>query len=206
MAAAAMPFLRMAGTRLAPLLARARTSFDRAMPQTNVDRLMEFGPNVLFAASAGLMAPPGTDGMTRAGIVAEDAIGNLALDVGLRMLGGPVSRGIAQLKGKQALSDAGESAVRTGLSMTGGLGLNMAGLMPRPFMNAAYDRYEKDLSDEQQQQLALRDKMIRDQVIREMGGYATVAEPFISAGYDLGYGAPRMASGDEMSVLPLGLM
>lgn len=186
-AAAAMPLLRMAGARLAPLLKGAGASFKAALPKPGMETVMEFGPNAFFALSSGLMAPPGTDNLTRAGAVAEDAIGNFALDMGLRMLGGPVTRGLGRLR-KSPLSEEAEMAVRGGLSMGGSMALNMGGLMPRPFMNAAYDRYEQQATAEQQQQLALRDQAIREQVIREMGGYAPMAEPLISAGYGLGYG------------------
>lgn len=186
-AAAAMPLLRMAGTRLAPLLKGLGASFNAALPRGG-EAVMEFAPNALFALSAAAMAPPETSAGMRAGIAAEDAVANFGLDMGLRMLGGPASRGLARMKGLKHLSKEGEMMTRGGISMLGSVAANMGGLVPRPFMNAAYDQYEQQATAEQQQQLALRDQAIREQVIREMGGYAPMAEPLISAGYGLGYG------------------
>lgn len=168
------------------LLSRLGGAFKAAMPKTGAEWVMEFGPNALFAAGSALMAPEGTDLGTRIGAGAEDAIGNFGLDMGLRMLGGSAASRLAKARGLAKLDDSTEAMLRGGISMGGSMALNMGGLMPRPFLNKAYEDYQSRFDAEQQQQLALRDQAIRDQVIREMGGYAPMAEPLISAGYGFG--------------------
>jgi hypothetical protein len=180
MAAAAARFAGQA------LLSRLGGAFKAAMPKPGAEMLMEFGPNALFAVGSALMAPEGTDLGTRIGAGAEDAIGNFGLDMGLRMLGGPAASRLAKARGLAKLDDSTEAMVRGAISMGGSTALNMSGLMPRYFMNKAYEGYQDRFDAEQQQQLALRDQAIREQVIREMGGYAPLAEPMISAGYTFG--------------------
>jgi hypothetical protein len=67
----------------------------------------------------------------------------------------------------QGLSGAGLETVAWG-----------SGLVPRPFAQGAWDRYNEQMQQEQMQQQAMRDQEIRNQALQELGGAGMLIAPF----------------------------
>jgi hypothetical protein len=166
--------IRFAGLALKPLLAKAARV---ALPQTGRGWAMDVVPNTFFAGLSALSLPEGTDAGTRAGAFAEDMATSLPLSLLGRVGGYGMARGIGRMRNRplsqdsldmvQGLSGAGLETVAWG-----------SGLVPRPFAQGAWDRYNEQMQLEQMQYQAMRDREIRDQTLQELGGAGMLIAPF----------------------------
>lgn len=166
--------IRFAGLALKPLLAKAARV---ALPQTGRGWAMDVVPNALFAGLSTFSLPEGTDAGTRAGAFAEDMATSLPLSWMGRAGGYGMARGIGKMRKRPLSRDSLEMV--QGLS---GAGLETiawgSGLVPRPFAQGAWDRYNEQMQQEQMQQQAMRDQEIRNQTLRELGGAGMLIAPF----------------------------
>lgn len=166
--------IRFAGLALKPLLAKAARV---ALPQTGRGWATDVVPNALFAGLSALSLPEGTDMATRLGAAGEDLATSFPLSIAGRVGGYGMARGIGKMRNRplsrdsldmvQGLSGAGLEALAWG-----------SGLVPRPFAQGAWDRYNEQMQQEQMQQQAMRDQEIRNQTLRELGGAGMLIAPF----------------------------
>ena len=166
--------IRFAGLALKPLLAKAARV---ALPQTGRGWAMDVVPNALFAGLSAFSLPEGTDMATRFGAAGEDLATSLPLSLAGRLGGYGMARGFGKMRKRPLSRDSLEMV--QGLS---GAGLETiawgSGLVPRPFAQGAWDRYNEQMQQEQMQQLAMRDHEIRRQTLQELGGAGMLIAPF----------------------------
>lgn len=146
--------LRPAGTALQNLL---RSAWQSVKPTGWVDGLVDYGPDLAFAARAGATAPPGWG----AALAGED----LALGLGASMAG----RIGADLIGQRLLKlDPIRDAERLGqLRFAGSMGLSMgpALLGFRPVTDMMIKQQEQDIASQQQMAVEERNKHLEEQAI-----------------------------------------
>lgn len=126
---------------------------------------MSVGPNVAFAGMTAMNQPEGTDMMTRFGAGGEDLLGSLLLQTGGRGLGHGIVGGTRRmgvpLNSKWSMGIKG--FVELGTEALG------YGLVPRPFANSAYERFQERMNEQQRAELAARDEEIRREALAAAG-------------------------------------
>lgn len=166
--------LRFAGQLLTRLGPAARSSIPHGARGIAADVL----PNLMFSGLSAASLPEGTPAWQRAGAAAEDLAFTLPLSWLGRGLGYAGARGVGRAMKRPIGPD--DMAMVQGLS--GGLleaGAWSSGLVPRPFANAAFDKYHSQLEADQQQQMALRDAQVREETIRRLGGAGLLMSPMM---------------------------
>jgi hypothetical protein len=126
---------------------------------------MSVGPNVAFAGMTAMNQPEGTDGLTRFGAGVEDLFGSGLLQTVGRGFGHGVVGG-ARRMGVPLNSEWGMGIKGFAELGTEALGY---GLVPRPFANSAYERFEERMSEQQRAELAARDEEIRREALVAAG-------------------------------------
>lgn len=168
--------LRFAGQLLRHMAPAARASIPHGVRGITADVL----PNLLFSGLSAASLPEGTPAWQRAGAAAEDLAFTLPLSWAGRGLGYAGARGVSRAMKRPMGAD--DMAMVQGLS--GGLleaGAWSSGLLPRPFANAAFDKFHSQMEAQQQEQMALRDAQIREETIRRLGGAGLLMSPMMGA-------------------------
>jgi hypothetical protein len=161
---------------------------------------MDLVPNALFAGMAGAALPgadpaTGFEGATmgeRFGASFLDAAISTPIGVAGRLAGAGVARGLRNMRGGRPISPEWEAGIQGVTGMGAEVGLLGSGLIPNPFMNRAFERYNAAYARaEEENQRALREqivaeereRMMREQRALEYGGLGAALSPFGFGGF-----------------------